>query len=112
MLQRHTATPDAAPATANALPGDIRAMNAIAALVFALAVLGIVAAGAKWLVLRPRFAFGAIELTGDLQRNNVTTVRANALPHLVGTFFTMDLSRARAAFEQVPWVRHAVVRRE
>jgi cell division protein FtsQ len=109
MLQRHPATTDAAPASA--LPGDIRAMNAIAALVLALAVLGVVAAGAKWVAGRPLFAFGAIELTGDLQRNNVTTVRANALPHLAGNYFTMDLAKARAAFEQVPWVRHAVVRR-
>jgi len=38
-------------------------------------------------------------------------VRANAMPHLAGNFFTMDLGRTRAAFEQVPWVRHAVVRR-
>jgi cell division protein FtsQ len=111
MLLRHPATADAAPATAGAMPVDIRAMNAIAALVFALAVLGVVAAGAKWITRRPLFAFGAIELTGDLQRNNVTTVRANALPHLAGNYFTMDLAKARAAFEQVPWVRHAVVRR-
>jgi cell division protein FtsQ len=111
MLQRHPATADAAPATAGAMPVDIRAMNAIAALVFALAVLGVVAAGAKWIARRPLFAFGAIELTGDLQRNNVTTVRANALPHLAGNYFTMDLAKARGAFEQVPWVRHAVVRR-
>ena len=29
-----------------------------------------------------------------------------------GNFFTIDLARARAAFESVPWVRSAVVRRE
>ena len=52
-----------------------------------------------------------VRLEGDLQRNSVTTVRANAMPHLSGTFFTMDLARARAAFEQVPWVRRATVRR-
>jgi cell division protein FtsQ len=111
MLQRLPATPDTAPATASAMPGDIRAMNAIAALVFALAAAGLLAAGASWLARRPMFAFAAVELTGDLQRNNVTTVRANALPHLAGNFFTMDLARARASFEQVPWVRHAIVRR-
>jgi cell division protein FtsQ len=33
------------------------------------------------------------------------------MPHLAGNFFTMDLGKARAAFEQVPWVRRAVVRR-
>jgi cell division protein FtsQ len=52
-----------------------------------------------------------VRLEGDLQRNSVTTIRANAMPHLAGNFFTMDLARTQAAFEQVPWVRRAVVRR-
>ena len=111
MLLRHpaTATPDAAPA--GALPGDVRAMNAIAALVFALAGIVLLVSGASWIARRPLFAVGSVRLEGDLQRNNVTTVRANALPHLSGNFFTMDLEKARDAFEQVPWVRHAMVRR-
>jgi cell division protein FtsQ len=111
MLLRHpaTATTDAAPA--GALPGDVRAMNAIAALVFALAGIVLLVSGASWIARRPLFAVGSVRLEGDLQRNNVTTVRANALPHLSGNFFTMDLEKARDAFEQVPWVRHATVRR-
>jgi cell division protein FtsQ len=108
LRQLSPAADAAAPA---AMPVDIRAMNAVAALVFALAGVVLLAAGAAWLARRPAFAFDEIALAGDLQRNSVTTVRANALPHLRGNFFTMDLAQARAAFEQVPWVRHAVVRR-
>jgi len=37
--------------------------------------------------------------------------RARALPGLVGNFFSIDLAQARHAFETVPWVRRAVVRR-
>jgi cell division protein FtsQ len=44
-------------------------------------------------------------------RNNLATLRANAAPRLAGSFFTIDLSRSRRAFESVPWVRQAVVRR-
>ena len=109
MLLRQPATPDNAPAAA--LPVDVRLMNAIAVVVFALAVVALVAAGFAWVARRPAFQFGDVRLEGDLQRNSVTTVRANAMPHLAGNFFTMDLGRTRAAFEQVPWVRHAVVRR-
>ena len=109
MLLRQPATPDNAPA--GALPVDVRLMNAIAVVVFALAVVALVAAGFAWVARRPAFQFGDVRLEGDLQRNSVTTVRANAMPHLAGNFFTMDLGRTRAAFEQVPWVRHAVVRR-
>ena len=109
MLLRQPANPAAAPASA--LPVDVRLMNAIAVAVFTLALGALLAAGFAWVARRPQFQFGDVRLEGDLQRNSVTTVRANAMPHLAGNFFTMDLGRTRAAFEQVPWVRHAVVRR-
>jgi cell division protein FtsQ len=109
MLLRQPATPSTAPTSA--LPVDVRLMNAIAVVVFALALAALLAAGFAWVARRPAFQFGDVRLEGDLQRNSVTTVRANAMPHLAGNFFTMDLGKARAAFEQVPWVRRAVVRR-
>jgi cell division protein FtsQ len=103
MLLRQPDTPDNAPA--GALPVDVRLMNAIAVVVFTLALAALLAAGFAWVARRPAFQFG------DVRLESVTTVRANAMPHLAGNFFTMDLGRTRAAFEQVPWVRHAVVRR-
>ena len=111
MLLRQPATATAADAPTPALPVDVRLMNAIAAIVFTLALVGLAAAALAWAARRPQFQFGDVRLEGDLQRNSVTTVRANAMPHLAGNFFTMDLTHTRAAFEQVPWVRHAVVRR-
>ena len=94
-----------------ALPADIRLMNAVAAGVFALATLVLLAAAIGWVVRAPLFTVRAIVLDGDLSRSNLATVRANALPQLSGNFFSFDLARGRAAFESVPWVRHAVVRR-
>jgi cell division protein FtsQ len=109
MLLRQPATATAAPASAS--PVDVRLMNAIAAIVFALALAVVVARSLVWAANLPQFQFADVKLEGDLQRNSVTTVRANAMPHIAGNFFTMDLARTRAAFEQVPWVRHAIVRR-
>jgi cell division protein FtsQ len=109
MLLRQPAIPTIAPP--GAMPVDVRLMNAIAAIVFTLALVALAAAGVAWAARRPEFQFRDVRLEGDLQRNSVTTVRANAMPHLAGNFFTMDLGRTRAAFEQVPWVRHAVVRK-
>ncbi|MET0382951.1 MAG: FtsQ-type POTRA domain-containing protein, partial [Burkholderiaceae bacterium] len=109
MLLRQPAAPAAAPP--DAMPVDVRLMNAIAAAVFALAVAAALALGAKWVARLPQFAFRGVRLEGDLQRNSAATVRADALSRLKGNFFTMDLTRARGSFEQVPWVRRAVVRR-
>ena len=93
------------------LPVDVRALNALAAVLAALALVAFAAAAVAWLMRSTAFAVRAIELEGDLQRNSVSTIRANAMPALAGNFFGTDLSRARAAFESVPWVRRAVVRR-
>lgn len=48
----------------------------------------------------------------ELRHVNVLTIRSTAVPKLRGNFFTADLEAARAAFEAVPWVRRASVRRE
>jgi len=108
-MARKPAAP--APDIALAMPLDVRAMNLIAATVGVLFLAGLVLAGVQRLAGRPFFAIASVRIEGDLQRNNVSTVRANALPQLRGNFFTLDLGQARAAFEAVPWVRHAVVRR-
>ncbi len=94
-----------------ALPQDIRSMNAVSALLFAVAAIGLLALALGALARAPWFTLRAIELEGDVQRSSVATVRANALPRLAGNFFTLDLRKAKTAFESVPWVRRAVVRR-
>ncbi len=93
------------------LPPDVRLMNAAALLLAALAALVLAAAGLAWLTRAPMFTLRGITLDGELTRSNLATLRANAVPRLVGNFFSIDLDRGRAAFESVPWVRQAVVRR-
>jgi cell division protein FtsQ len=93
------------------LPGDVRLMQSTANAVFVLAAVALLAAGVLWLARLPVFAVKAIKIEGEVHRNSVSTIRANAAPKLAGNFFTLDLQKTRAAFESVPWVRHAVVRR-
>ena len=64
-----------------------------------------------WLARQPFFAIRAITVDGDIARNSVSTIRANAAPQLAGNFLTIDLAAVRRAFESVPWVRQAVVQR-
>lgn len=94
-----------------ALPMDVRLMNAVSAGVFVLAASVLLVAGVLWLTRMPWFGIRALQVEGDMARSNVPTLRANALPRLQGNFFSIDLQRARNAFEAVPWVRSAVVRR-
>ena len=93
-------------------PLDVRLMNWTASVLFVGLALGALVAGAWWVLRYPGFAVSRIVVVGDLVHNNAVTLRANVAPHLAGNFFTVDLRAARAAFEQVPWVRRAEVRRE
>jgi cell division protein FtsQ len=98
-------------AAAVPLPLDVRVMNGVATLIFLLAGCLLLAAGVRWATRSPVFTVRAITLDAALQRTNVASVRANALPRLQGNFFSVDLDATRAAFESVPWVRRAVVKR-
>ncbi|CAM3711819.1 cell division protein FtsQ/DivIB [Roseateles saccharophilus] len=94
-----------------ALPPDVRLMNAVSALLFA-ALLATAAWGlVRWAVRLPVFNIRAIQVDGDVSRNSVASLRANALPRLKGSFLSMNLKDGRAAFEAVPWVRHAQLQR-
>lgn len=94
------------------VPFDVKLMNLTATLVFALCALMLLAAGAWWVLRQPFFPLAAIRVDGEVTHNNEVTLRANVAPQLAGNFFTVDLAKARTAFESVPWVRKAVVRRE
>jgi len=93
------------------LPGDVRLMNGTASLLLTLLAVALAAVALHWAVRLPAFAIRAIEVDGEVARNSVQTIRAIAMPRLAGTFFTLDLRQAQHAFESVPWVRHAVLRR-
>jgi len=78
----------------------------------ALLLLGVLAVCAlllTWAARQPVFALRSLRIEGELTRVNQYTLRANAAPQLRGNFITLDLQRARQAFESVPWVRQAVV---
>ncbi|HET9821775.1 MAG TPA: cell division protein FtsQ/DivIB [Burkholderiaceae bacterium] len=98
-------------AAPGALPLDVRLMNGVAGAVFVLALGALALAAAKWAMRSPAFTIHRLVLEAPLARANLASVRANALPRLQGNFFSADLDAMRAAFETVPWVRRATVRR-
>jgi len=95
---------------------DVRALNAITGMLLGVLVLALLAAGFWWVAQRPMFTLRTIRVEGTkevpLRYVNASTIRTTALPRLKGNFFTVDLDAVREAFETVPWVRRAAVRRE
>ncbi|RJG03697.1 cell division protein FtsQ/DivIB [Noviherbaspirillum sedimenti] len=94
---------------------DVKMLNAAAGALLGLFVLALLGGGLWWLAQRPMFTLKEIRIEGagaELRRVNASTVRTTALPRIKGNFFSVDLNAVRTAFEAVPWVRKAAVRRE
>ena len=95
---------------------DIKMLNATTSALLGALLLGLFASGAWWLAQRPMFTLKVIRIEGvsgtQLRHVNAATVRSAALPRIKGNFFTTNLDAVRVAFEAVPWVRKAGVRRE
>lgn len=94
------------------IPVDVRLMNLTSTVLLAAVVVLLLVGAGAWALRYPGLAIGGITVRGELTHNNAVTLRANVAPKLAGNFFTLDLGRARSAFEAVPWVRQAVVQRE
>ncbi|MCX7693802.1 cell division protein FtsQ/DivIB [Tepidimonas taiwanensis] len=101
----------AAPA-AMPLPADVRWMNAVAAVLLTAVALAAGVGVVAWMARQPMWTLRGITLVGDVAHQNAVTVRALVVPHLRGTFLTLDLAAARERFEALPWVREAVVERQ
>lgn len=92
-----------------------RALNATAALCAVIALGMILTTAGIWAARQPMFVLRSVRVeaeTGALRHVNAVTVRAMALPHISGNFFSVNLEAVRQAFEGVAWVRRARVRRE
>ena len=84
-----------------------RAANVLHALTFLLLAYGLI-----WFVVhQPAFALKQVQVTGNAP--HVTRAQVEAIVHneLRGTFFTLNLPQLRRAFEKLPWVREANLRR-
>ena len=95
---------------------DVRMLNATTSALLGMLVLGLLASGLWWVAQRPMFTLKTIHIepVGEMPLRHVSasTVRMTALPRIKGNFFTANLDAVRIAFETVPWVRKASVRRE
>ena len=94
------------------VPFDVKLMNLAASALFALGFAVFAAAGVWWALRHPVFSIAGITVQGEVTHNSAPTLRTNVAPQLAGNFFTIDLAAARKAFQSVPWVRQAIVKRD
>lgn len=94
---------------------DARLLNGLANVVFAASLAACLAAGAWWLSHRPLFIIQHIRVVAEpghsLRHLESTAVDRALGPEVSGNFFHINLDGVRLAFEALPWVRRATVRR-
>ena len=95
---------------------DVRALNATASTLVAAVVIALIASGVWWLSQLPMFTLRTVTVESmygmELKHVSKPTLRAGMVGRIKGNFFTTNLEQVRTAFETVPWVRRATVRRE
>lgn len=86
-------------------------LNWIANLLFAVSVVIMLYAALFAVVHLPIFPLREVRVEGELNHVNREQVKLIVAKHLKGNFFTLDLVKARNAFEKLPWARNVSLRR-
>lgn len=84
----------------------------LANLLYALAAILLVYAVLFLVIHLPMFPLRHVDVKGDLRHVTYEQVSYIVTREFKGNFFTLDLARVTQAFEKLPWVRHASLRRQ
>jgi cell division protein FtsQ len=87
-------------------------LNRLSDLLVVAALLGLLYGGAAWVVQLPVFPITEVRVVTPLTHVTREQVETIVRREVRGNFFTLQLASTRVAFEKLPWVRRAEVRRQ
>jgi cell division protein FtsQ len=87
-------------------------LNRLSDLLVVAALLGLLYGGAAWVVQLPVFPITEVRVITPLTHVTREQVETIVRREVRGNFFTLQLASTRVAFEKLPWVRRAEVRRQ
>jgi cell division protein FtsQ len=87
-------------------------LNRLSDLLVVAALLGLLYGGAAWVVRLPVFPITEVRVVTPLTHVTREQVENIVRREVRGNFFTLQLADTRTAFEKLPWVRRANVRRQ
>jgi cell division protein FtsQ len=94
---------------------DTKLLNSVANALFTAAMVSLMGASVWWVSQRPMFTIRHVQVdsepTHPLRYVHEPVLRSVVSDRIGGNFFSIDLHSVREAFESVPWVRRATVRR-
>jgi cell division protein FtsQ len=87
-------------------------MTAVSDLLFVAAGAALLVAGVLWCARLPWFPLHEVVVTHELREVRRNEIEQSLLGRVRGNFFSVNLDALRQSLEQLPWVRHAEVRRQ
>jgi cell division protein FtsQ len=116
LAERHLRSPRASTRPARARRGvglwhRPEFLDLVSDLLFLFAAVALAWGAFSWVMSKPIFPLRELIVSTPLAQVNPAQLEYVARTSMRGNFFTVALDEARAAFEKVPWVRRAEVRR-
>jgi len=88
-----------------------RLLNYVAGILTGIALLIFMLAGAQLALRSTFFPLRQITVRGTLAHTAAAQIERATRGRIAGNFFSVDLAAVRTGLEQLPWVRHVIVRR-
>lgn len=92
-------------------PFDVKVLNFFSTLLLVLFGCLAITSFLAWYISNSSINLNKIIIRGDLIHHNVTSFRVNIIPNLKGNFLTISLNNTQQAFESLPWIHNAIVKR-
>lgn len=93
------------------IPFDIKILTWMGTFLYGLFIFMVLIGLIIWFVMSASLNLRGIIVRGDVFHHSVTSLRTNIVPNLKGNFYTINLSSAQNAFESLPWISKASVKR-
>lgn len=93
------------------VPADVKLLNSISAFLFFIFGFIIMLGIFTWYILLSPINLSKIVVRGDIMHHSASTFRSVVISNIKGNFYTISLNNTRLAFESLPWIRTALVKR-
>ncbi|MDO8767936.1 MAG: cell division protein FtsQ/DivIB [Burkholderiaceae bacterium] len=93
------------------MPFDIKVLTWAGTFLYVLFILMVLIGLITWMVASTSLNLRGMVIRGDVFHHNAASFRTSIVPNLKGNFYTINMNHAQNAFEALPWVSKASVKR-
>jgi cell division protein FtsQ len=93
------------------IPGDIKFVNWLSNVLLCLFLVLVALSGFQYLSKNKIKNLDAITIKGNINHNDISSIRNNIISNISGNFYSIDLNKTKQIFESISWVNQAIVKR-